>query len=70
MAKVSNREIMEVMRTTGCSRRKARRALIDAWREVLAAEALLLDALRKGEISARGVNTKTGKQEDIPRDYW
>lgn len=70
MEKVSDHEILQVMRATGCSRRKARRALIDAFREVREAEVSLIDALRKGQVSARGFNTQTGKQEDIPRDYW
>ena len=70
MAKVDEKDILEVMRDTGCDRRKAKRALIDAWRQVREAEALLLDALRKGEISAIGTNTETGRQENIPASYW
>jgi hypothetical protein len=72
MAKGKPREedILEVMRATGCTRRKARRALIEASREVWSAYVLLVDALRKGEISARGTNTETGKQENIPASYW
>ena len=64
------KEILEVMRATGCDRDTARRALIDSLREVRAAYALLVDALRKGEIQARGTNTETGKVENIPTSAW
>ena len=64
------KEIIEVMRATGCTRLAARRSLIKAFREVREAEAMLIDALRKGQIKARGTNIKTGKQENIPASYW
>jgi len=64
------KEILEVMRATGCDRRTARRALVASLREVRIAYAMLIDALCRGEIRAVGINTETGKQENIPLDYW
>lgn len=63
-------EIREVMDATGCNKRTARRLIIEAMHEVRAAEKLLIDALRKGEIEAIGTNTKTGKVENIPTSAW
>jgi N-acetylmuramic acid 6-phosphate (MurNAc-6-P) etherase len=66
----TQKEIREVMDATGCDRKTARRKIIEAMREVRAAEKLLIDALRRGEIEAIGTNTETGRQENIPPEYW